>query len=108
MKEGHPAFTTGIGVNTGLVTAGGLGASDRLNYTIIGDTVNTTARLQTFSRDFGASGIVISQHTYAALEERAAEFEFEPLGTQAFRGKRDEMLVYRLLGFASVRSLVHA
>jgi adenylate cyclase len=103
MAEGHPAFTTGIGINTGLVTAGGLGASDRLNYTIIGDAVNTTARLQSFSRDFGASGIVISEHTYAALEELSAQFDLEPMGRHAFKGKREGLLVYRLLGFAAER-----
>jgi adenylate cyclase len=108
VADGHPPLTTGIGINTGLVTAGGLGASDRLNYTIIGDTVNTTARLQAFSRDFGASGIVISQNTHAALEELAEQFEFEQLGTHAFKGKRDEVIVYRLLGLAHARVRVPA
>ena len=103
VAEGHPAFITGIGINTGLVTAGGLGASDRLNYTIIGDTVNTTARLQGFSRDFGTSGIVISEATHAALEELATHFDFETLGTHTFKGKREGVRVYRLLGFATVR-----
>jgi adenylate cyclase len=103
VAQGHPPFTTGLGLNTGLVTAGGLGASDRLNYTIIGDTVNTTARLQSFSRDFGTSGIVIGESTYTALEELAAHFQFEPLGAQAFKGKRDELQVYRLVGLAGAR-----
>ena len=40
--RGEPALFSGIGVNTGVITAGGLGTSDRLHYTIIGDTVNTT------------------------------------------------------------------
>jgi adenylate cyclase len=97
----QPPFTTGIGLNTGLVTAGGLGTVDRLNYTIIGDTVNTVQRLQGLSRDFGASAITVSEATYAALEEKAAEFDFEPLGTQTFRGKSAELKVYRLRGMSA-------
>ncbi len=98
LANGQPPFVTGIGLNTGLVTAGGLGAADRLNYTIIGDTVNTVQRLEGLTREFGASGITVSETTYQALADKAAEFEFEPLGSQAFRGKRDAVLVYRLRG----------
>jgi adenylate cyclase len=108
VAEGQPPFTTGIGINTGLVTAGGLGASDRLNYTIIGDAVNTTARLQGFSRDFGASGIVISEHTFAALEDLADQFDLEPMGRHAFKGKREGLLVYRLKRYAAERLPVAA
>jgi adenylate cyclase len=41
--RGEPPLVTGISVNSGSLTAGSLGTSDRLNYTIIGDTVNTTS-----------------------------------------------------------------
>ena len=98
--NGQPPLVTGIGLNTGLVTAGGLGAAERLNYTVIGDTVNTVQRLEGLTRDFGASGIVVSETTVQALAERAAEFQFEPLGSQAFRGKRDAVLVFRLRALA--------
>ena len=100
-NNGKPPFVTGIGVNTGLVTAGGLGAAERLNYTIIGDTVNTAQRLESITREFGTSGIVVSESTCAAMEERAAEFSLEPLGIQSFKGKRDEVLVYRLRGLVA-------
>ncbi|MCC7359046.1 MAG: HAMP domain-containing protein [Anaerolineales bacterium] len=94
----QPPFVTGIGLNTGLVTAGGLGAAERLNYTVIGDTVNTVQRLEGLTRDFGASGIVVSETTVQALADRAGEFQFEPLGSQAFRGKREAVRVFRLRG----------
>lgn len=102
LANGQPPFVTGIGLNTGLVTAGGLGAADRLNYTIIGDTVNTVQRLEGLTREFGTSGITLSETTYQALAEKAAEFDFQPLGSQAFRGKRDAVLVYRLRGRAGL------
>src|SRR5258708_28079228 len=93
--NGLPPFVTGIGLNTGLVTAGGRGTADRLNYTVIGDAVNVAQRLESFTRDFGTSAIVLSVNTAAALEEHASEFRLELLGTQSLKGKREEVTVYR-------------
>jgi class 3 adenylate cyclase/CheY-like chemotaxis protein len=95
--RGEPPLITGIGVNTGQLTAGGLGTADRLNFTIIGDTVNTAQRMQSITRDFGESGVVISETTLAALGNRRGEFRFEPLGEQALKGKRELLWIYRLL-----------
>jgi len=95
-ERGAPLLETGISINTGPVTAGGLGAADRLHYTIIGDTVNAAHRLQSITRNFGESGIVISHHTLFALRERHKEFCLEPLGPQMLRGKVEQLLAYRL------------
>jgi adenylate cyclase len=96
--RGEPSFITGIGINTGKVTAGGLGAADRLNYTIIGDAVNTTQRLESLTRQFTESAIVISETTYSALRARQAMFRLESLGQHLFKGKSEPVTVYRLLG----------
>jgi len=100
--NGLPPYVTGIGLNTGAVTAGGLGTADRLNYTVIGDAVNIAQRLESMTRQFGANAIVLSENTAAALEEHAAEFHLELLGTQALKGKREEVIVYRLHGLNGV------
>ena len=92
----EPPLITGIGLNTGKLTAGGLGTADRLNYTIIGDTVNTTQRIQDSTREFGESGIAISESTLDALGDRKEEFRFEPLGEHSLRGKAAALLLYRL------------
>jgi class 3 adenylate cyclase/CheY-like chemotaxis protein len=96
--SGLPLYVTGIGLNTGPVTAGGLGTADRLNYTVIGDAVNIAQRLESSTRVFGVNAIVLSQNTVAALQEHAAEFQLELLGTQSLKGKREEVVVYRLHG----------
>lgn len=97
IKRGEPHFTTGIGINTGPVTAGALGSSDRLHYTIIGDTVNTTARLESLTRQFGeSSSVVISQHVLFALQDRRHEFELEPMGAHNIKGKVEQLIVYHL------------
>lgn len=95
-SRGEPLFVTGIGVNTGPVTAGGLGTADRLNYTVIGDAVNTTQRLESFTREFGESGAIVSQHTYLALGARQSEFRLATLGAHTFKGKSEPLEVYRL------------
>ena len=97
VSRGEPPFVTGIGLNTGSVTAGGLGASDRLNYTIIGDTVNTTQRIESFTREFNDSAIVVSESTNSALRARQRMFNFEPLGDHMFKGKSRPVALYRLL-----------
>jgi len=104
--RGLPPFITGIGVNTGPVTAGGLGTPDRLNYTVIGDAVNIAQRLEEFTRDFGESAIALSENSAAALADHAAEFRLELLGTQTLKGRHEEVTVYRLHGLAETSPLV--
>jgi adenylate cyclase len=97
MERGDPPMLTGIGVNTGAVTAGGLGTTDRLHYTIIGDTVNTTQRLEGLTRElFPRSGILVSESTYAALDESRAAFDLERMGIHTVKGKSEHLLVYCL------------
>jgi adenylate cyclase len=92
-----PAFSVGISINTGPVTAGSLGSHERLHYTVIGDTVNTTTLLQSLTRQFGEeSSAILSQHTLFALRERRHEFQLESLGAHTFRGKAEQLLVYHL------------
>jgi len=59
--ENRQIFTVGMGLNTGEVVMGNLGSSDRLNYTVIGDNVNTAARLYNVAK---GGQIIISESTY--------------------------------------------
>ncbi len=97
LERGDPPFVTGIGINTGVVIAGGLGTSDRLHYTIIGDTVNTTQRLESLTRQlFEGNGVVIGHSTYLALAEYTNDFNLEPAGMHAIKGKSEQILIYRM------------
>ena len=96
-QRGEPPLISSLSLNTGPVTAGGLGSADRLHYTIIGDTVNTAELLQSATRQFGAeSSAIISQHTLFALRQQRHEFELEALGVHNLRGKEEQLLTYRL------------
>ncbi len=86
-----------VGVHTGPVVAGSLGAVADAAYAVTGDTVNTAARLQ------GAAApgqTVVSAATY---EHTRHAFSFEALGGIALKGKTGEVTAYGLLGVAETR-----
>lgn len=97
-RRGDAPLHTGIGINTGLVIAGGLGDKDRFYYTLIGDTVNTAQRLEAATHDlFGASGVFITQATFNALGEHTTGFRLDPQGLRALKGRAERIMIYRLL-----------
>jgi class 3 adenylate cyclase len=73
--EGLPAFGLGIGLSTGEAAAALLGSEERLEYTLVGDTVNLAARLQQWA---SAGEIVLSEPTYAVVGEGLECVELEP------------------------------
>lgn len=96
--RGEPQLITGIGVHTGVVMAGGLGTSDRLHYTVIGDTVNTAQRIEALTRElFDGSAGLISEATYLALAEHREKFQLRSMGEQSVKGKSEKLSVYQLL-----------
>jgi adenylate cyclase len=81
-----------------VVISGGLGTSDRLHYTIIGDTVNTTQRIEALTRDLmDTSGVLASRSTFNALIGAQDRFKFIPLGEFNVKGKAEPIEVSRLL-----------
>ncbi|HZA74807.1 MAG TPA: adenylate/guanylate cyclase domain-containing protein [Acidimicrobiales bacterium] len=76
-QEGLPAFGLGIGVSTGRVAAALLGSEERLEYTVVGDTVNLAQRLQDQARPAGR--VVLSEATYAALRAPIDAQRLDPL-----------------------------
>lgn len=82
----------GIGINTGEVTSGSIGSPDRMDYTVIGDSVNLGARLQAMAVK---SDIVISEDTYKHVQDR---IQVEPMGTVQVKGRQQQLDVFRILG----------
>jgi adenylate cyclase len=64
--DGRERLEAGIGICTGGMIAGNVGAGGRVTYTIVGDAVNQAARLQVKTRDLGAS-ILVTESTHEAL-----------------------------------------
>lgn len=94
-NQGKLPFTTRIGIHTGNVIVGNIGYHERLNYTVIGDTVNVSSRLEGTNKIYGTD-IIISQSTY---EQCRDEFEFRLLDRISVLGRKQEMNIYELITF---------
>lgn len=101
-RQGLAPFGLGIGLSTGEVAAALLGSVERLEYTLVGDVVNLTQRLQDLARPAGTT--VVSQATVDAStgdagdarDDTAPEWPWEPLGPQEVKGRATPVVAYRM------------
>lgn len=92
--HGRPALRVRIGIHSGRVIVGNIGAADRVNYTIVGDTANVCQRLQELGKQVAPdaeTAIVISGDTAERLDER---FELVGAGEYKLRGRDEPIAVY--------------
>ena len=90
--EGHQ-LKCRIGINTGPLVAGAIGAQDRLSYTVYGDAVNVAARLEQMNKEYGTQILVAGP-----TAELASEFDFKEIGKLPIRGRKEPVDVFTLAG----------
>ncbi|MGE3904360.1 MAG: adenylate/guanylate cyclase domain-containing protein [Reyranellaceae bacterium] len=83
-----------IGINTGEVVAGTVGAGDRLTYAILGDAVNVAHRVEELNKELG-SRLLFTESTRARLDD---SFDCAELGIHPIRGKSASMKVFTIKG----------
>jgi adenylate cyclase len=90
---GRWPLAIGVGVDSGEVLAGTIGAEDRLEFTVIGDTVNIAARLQEVGKTRGEP-LLVSEHTYRLARTAGVQASLSAIDTVPIRGRREMVRVY--------------
>ena len=84
-----------VGLNSGNMVTGNMGSNMRMNYTMMGDSVNIAARLEASSKQYGVY-IQVAEHTYKAVSK---DFEWRFLDNVKVKGKSKSVRVFELLSY---------
>ena len=87
-------FVTRMGITTGDMTMGNIGSARKIEYTVIGDSVNSAFRLEGLNKTYGTR-IILSEFTAAGLDER---FILRELDRVRVKGKENPVTIHELCG----------
>ncbi|HYU17924.1 MAG TPA: adenylate/guanylate cyclase domain-containing protein [Chloroflexota bacterium] len=96
-RRGVPKLELGIGINTGPMVVGNMGSRQRLEYTVLGDTVNVASRLEGLSKEYGTR-VVIGEGTREAAGDA---YIYRFLDVVAVKGRSEPLRVYEVASRAA-------
>ena len=94
MQTKEPLIRIGIGISSGEVVSGNIGSQKRMDYTVIGDGVNLSARLESATKEYGCD-IILSEYTYNLCRDRIWVRELDRIRV---KGKNQAVSIYELIG----------
>ncbi len=93
---GLPPIRVRVGIHTGRVVVGNIGRPGRINYTVVGDTVNSSQRLESLGKEIDPAGEVTILISGATAAQLGSQFAVEPVGRFGVKGREKEIEVYSL------------
>ena len=94
-RAGYIDIKLGIGLHSGKLILGTIGETDRMETTVISDTVNVASRMEQLTKIYGTT-IIISEAMYKSLKNPGL-FTFRNLGSTEVKGKRQPLIIYEVL-----------